>query len=225
MVDKMPMQVGLLLFLIFIAISLVVAARAALKSQKKKTAPKRRYRPYQPQTETSSAQAPVQQPPYRQDTYRAPTVPTTMPQQSNSRAAYASADEYFRAGMYDRAKDEYLKTGRVFGAAKSIAAKGREFIGDSLQVISRYAPEREEEMVRNLSRYFFDSGETEISALILFESGLEEERILMKNISASMAKPLVDIINEMVDKIKKLGPSKQKKDIVIKLKKELFMRY
>ncbi|MHA2358191.1 MAG: hypothetical protein ACXABK_05440 [Candidatus Heimdallarchaeaceae archaeon] len=173
--DKMPMEVGLLLFLIFIAISLIVAARAALKSQKKKTAPKRRYRPYQPQTEGTGAQVSVQQQPTRQDTYRAPSTATIMPQPSDSRAAYASADEYFRAGMYDRAKDEYLKTGRVFGAAKSIAAKGREFIGDALQIISRYAPEREEEMVRNLSRYFFDSGETEISALILYESGLEEE--------------------------------------------------
>jgi len=77
--------------------------------------------------------------------------------------------------MYDRAKEEYLKTGRVFGAAKSIAAKGSEFVPDSIEIISRYAPEREEEMVRNLSRYFYDSGETEISAYILFEKGLEEE--------------------------------------------------
>ena len=30
-------------------------------------------------------------------------------------------------------------------------------------------------MVRNLSRYFYDSGETEISAYILYEKGLEEE--------------------------------------------------
>ena len=30
-------------------------------------------------------------------------------------------------------------------------------------------------MVRNLSRYFFDSGETEISAMILFEKNLTDE--------------------------------------------------
>jgi hypothetical protein len=144
-----------------------VAARAGIKSKQKKQAPKKRYKPYQPygQQETTVQTSP-----------RVPSPrQTTPPSQSESRAAYASADEFFRAGMYDRAKEEYLKTGRVFGAAKSIAAKGREFIPDALQIISRYAPEREEEMVRNLSRYFFDSGETEISALILSESDLKEE--------------------------------------------------
>ena len=161
------MEYGLLIFLIFIALSLIVAARAGIKSKQKKQAPKKRYKPYQPYGQQEST--------VQTTTGATITRPTTPPSQSESRAAYASADEFFRAGMYDRAKEEYLKTGRVFGAAKSIAAKGREFIPDSLQIISRYAPEREEEMVRNLSRYFFDSGETEISALILSESDLKEE--------------------------------------------------
>ena len=42
---------------------------------------------------------------------------------------------------------------------------------------------------------------------MLEECGLEKDRLRMVNISASMAKPLVDIINEMVDKIKELGPN------------------
>lgn len=42
---------------------------------------------------------------------------------------------------------------------------------------------------------------------ILEESGLEPERLRMENISAAMAKPLVNIINEMVETIKKLGPN------------------
>lgn len=42
---------------------------------------------------------------------------------------------------------------------------------------------------------------------ILEESGLEKDRLRMVNISAAMAKPLVDIIFEMVDTVKKLGPS------------------
>jgi len=46
---------------------------------------------------------------------------------------------------------------------------------------------------------------------ILEESGLEPERLRMENISAAMAKPLVDIIQEMVDTVKKLGPSPLKK--------------
>ncbi len=158
-------EVGLTLFLIFIGVSLLVAARAALKSQKKQKRPKKRYKPYQPQ-------APQQAPRDVRSRQRLAPISQT---QSESRAAYANADEFFRAGMYDRAKEEYLKTGRVFGAAKSIAAKGREFIPDSLQIISRYAPERDEEMVRNLSRYFYDSGETELSAIILFESNLTDE--------------------------------------------------
>jgi coenzyme F420-reducing hydrogenase delta subunit len=42
---------------------------------------------------------------------------------------------------------------------------------------------------------------------ILEECGLEPERLRMENISAAMAKPLVDIINEMVATVKELGPN------------------
>ena len=168
----MPMDYGLLIFLIFLAISLIVIARAAVRSKQKKNVPKKRYKPYQPmvQTQYTKPSSPLQE-----TTSQVVKAPYQSSPVSESRAAYASADEYFRAGMYDRAKEEYLKTGRVFGAAKSVAAKGREFVPDSIQIINRYAPEREEEMVRNLSRYFYDSGETEISAYILYEKGLEEE--------------------------------------------------
>ena len=158
-------DVGLLLFLIFISISLIVAARAAIKGKKKQKTPKKRYRPYQPQTQHQQTRS------YSPQATRASQTQT----RTDSRAAYASADEYFRAGRYDRAKEEYLKTGRIFGASKSVAAKGREFVPDALQIITRYAPEREEEMVRNLSRYFFDSGETEIAAMILYEKNLTDE--------------------------------------------------
>ena len=194
--DNMPVEIGLLIFLVFIAISLIVAARAAIRSQKKDKAAKKRYRPYQPyspdrtvETHTPSApQAAVQ----------------TISSPSESRAAYASADEYFRAGMYDRAKEEYLKTGRVFGAAKSIAAKGREFIPDSLEIISRYAPEREEEMIRNLSRYFFDSGETEISAIILYDSNLTDEA---DAVLATIGKSIDDITPSGVVEVSEIEPA------------------
>ena len=186
-------EVGLMLFLIFIGVSLIVAARAALKSQKKQKVKKQRYRPYQPQ---ATQQHTV--------TTGAPVHAAVAQTQSESRAAYASADEYFRAGMYDRAKEEYLKTGRVFGAAKSIAAKGREFIPDSLQIISRYAPERDEEMVRNLSRYFFDSGETELSALILYESELIDEA---DAVLATIGKTIDDITPTGVVEVSAIDPS------------------
>jgi coenzyme F420-reducing hydrogenase delta subunit len=42
---------------------------------------------------------------------------------------------------------------------------------------------------------------------ILEESGLEKERLRMVNVSAAMAIPLVEIIFDMVDTVKKLGPS------------------
>ena len=42
---------------------------------------------------------------------------------------------------------------------------------------------------------------------ILEESGLEEERLRMVNISAAMAKNLVEVIHEMVYIIKELGPN------------------
>lgn len=183
----MPIEYGLLIFLIFIAISLIVAARAAVKSKKKKNVPKKRYKPYQPAAQTHPPKSGV--PTHEVASYADRSEYSTSPN-SDSRAAYASADEYFRAGMFDRAKEEYLKTGRVFGAAKSIAAKGREFVPDSIEIISRYAPEREEEMVRNLSRYFYDSGETEISAYILFEKGLEEEA---DAVLATIGKSVADI--------------------------------
>ena len=41
----------------------------------------------------------------------------------------------------------------------------------------------------------------------LSECGLEEERIRMINISAAGARPFVDQINDMLETIKKLGPS------------------
>lgn len=176
---------GLLLFLVFISISLIVAARAAIKGKKKQNTPKKRYRPYQPQTQTQQQRTVAPTASYSQRN----TTPYTNTQ-ADSRAAYASADEYFRAGMYDRAKEEYLKTGRIFGASKSVAAKGRDFVPDALQIISRYAPEREEEMVRNLSRYFFDSGETEISAMILYEKDLIDEA---NAVLATIGKSIDDI--------------------------------
>jgi F420-non-reducing hydrogenase iron-sulfur subunit len=42
---------------------------------------------------------------------------------------------------------------------------------------------------------------------ILKESGLEPERLRMVNLSASMAKQLVDFMTDMVNTIKELGPS------------------
>jgi len=176
---------GLLLFLVFISMSLIGVAKAAIKGRKKQKAPKRRYRPYQPQPQVQTY-SPVSLVPKTRLTSTSPYART----QVESRAAYASADEYFRAGMYDRAKEEYLKTGRIFGASKSVAAKGREFVPDALQIITRYAPEREEEMIRNLSRYFFDSGETEISAMILFENDLTDEA---NAVLATIGKSIADI--------------------------------
>jgi hypothetical protein len=197
MVDNMPVEIGLLIFLVFIAISLIVAARAAIRSQKKDKAAKKRYRPYQPYGQERTA--------LDDSTTSAPrTAVQTTSSPSESRAAYASADEFFRAGMYDRAKEEYLKTGRVFGAAKSIAAKGREFIPDSLEIISRYAPEREEEMIRNLSRYFFDSGETEISAIILYDSNLTEEA---DAVLATIGKSIDDISPTGVVEVSEIEPA------------------
>ena len=49
---------------------------------------------------------------------------------------------------------------------------------------------------------------------ILRESGLEPERLRMINVSAAGAKPLVDIIHEMVETVKKLGPSPVKNKTV-----------
>ncbi|MGD0337757.1 MAG: hydrogenase iron-sulfur subunit [Bacteroidota bacterium] len=42
---------------------------------------------------------------------------------------------------------------------------------------------------------------------LLEECGIEKERLRMVNISAAMAKNLVDIINDMVNTIRELGPN------------------
>jgi F420-non-reducing hydrogenase iron-sulfur subunit len=41
----------------------------------------------------------------------------------------------------------------------------------------------------------------------LSESGLEPERIRMVNISAAMARPFVEHLNDLIETVKKLGPS------------------
>ncbi len=206
--EHMATEPALVIFLIFVAVALIIAARTAIKSQKKQRAPKRMYRPYMPVS-----------PPNQQQGSTRPTSPTTAPHyrkqqmtvarpstssSSQSRADYASADEYFRAGLYDRAKDEYLKTGRIFGAAKSIAAKGKDSTQDAIAIISRYAPEREDEMVRNLSRYFFDSGDIEISALILFKYGKKGEA---EAVLAAIGKTIDDITEEKVVEVSQIPPS------------------
>ncbi len=41
----------------------------------------------------------------------------------------------------------------------------------------------------------------------LGESGLEEERIRMVNVSAAMARPFVDHLNELIETVRRLGPN------------------
>jgi coenzyme F420-reducing hydrogenase delta subunit len=53
-----------------------------------------------------------------------------------------------------------------------------------------------------------------VTRKILEESGLEKERLRMVNISAAMAKNLVEVIHEMVYIIKELGPNPIKKTVV-----------
>ena len=80
---------GLLLFLVFISISLIVAARAAIKGKKKQKTPKKRYRPYQDFVQQTAQ-------PYRPTSQSTRTRSTASPYASTqveSRAAYASADE------------------------------------------------------------------------------------------------------------------------------------
>lgn len=55
---------------------------------------------------------------------------------------------------------------------------------------------------------------------MLEECGIDKERLRMVNISAAMAKNLVEVIHEMVDIIKKLGPNPIKANSKI-LKEEI----
>lgn len=190
---------SLIIFIIFVVIALFSAARAVSNRERKKKVKRRRhtFQPYQPPTvqrRYSPAQPsrPVQPTRPVQPVVTQPTpAHSAAGPQYQSRVAYASAEEYFRAGMYDKAKEEYLKTGRIFGAAKAVAAKGHEYVKEAIRIIQRYAPEREEEMVRNLSRYFFDSGDIETAAVILHEYGLVSEA---EAVLATIGKTYVDIL-------------------------------
>jgi coenzyme F420-reducing hydrogenase delta subunit len=42
---------------------------------------------------------------------------------------------------------------------------------------------------------------------MLEEIGIEKDRLRMVNISAAMGRPLADIITDMVETVRKLGPS------------------
>ncbi len=181
---------GFIIFLLFVGFAIMLIAKAQANKNKKEKREKQKYKPYRPikmdqnqyRGQEQSVQSPgtsgiyqtsysysdTQNDEQRRGSQRTETRP-------RERAAYASADEYYREGMFDQAKDEYLKTGRIFGAAKSLAAKGVEYHEEAIDLIQRYAPEREDEMVRNLSRYFFDSGDIEAAGSILYRYGLENE--------------------------------------------------
>jgi coenzyme F420-reducing hydrogenase delta subunit len=56
---------------------------------------------------------------------------------------------------------------------------------------------------------------------LLEEIGIEKERLRMVNISAAMARPLADTITDMVETIRKLGPSPLRKAEGQRLKAEV----
>ncbi len=54
---------------------------------------------------------------------------------------------------------------------------------------------------------FLAKGRVGYTRTILHESGLEAERIKMINVSAAMARPFVDHLNDLIETVKKLGPN------------------
>ena len=56
--------------------------------------------------------------------------------------------------------------------------------------------------------------------LVGAEAGLEAERIKMVNVSAAMAKPFVDHVNELMETVKTLGPNPISKNRAI-IKEEI----
>ncbi|UJG43329.1 MAG: E3 ubiquitin protein ligase [Candidatus Heimdallarchaeum endolithica] len=198
------MEVGVLIFLLLIALAVYISLRVYSTNKKKRKVYRKRYQPYQPyrpyqpshldSSRRASYQSEQSTPTTRSSpTYQPQTKPSYTPSYSPRRTPVVTnnADDYYRAGMYDRAKEEYLKTGRIFGAAKSVASKGKEYVKEALEIIKQYAPEREEEMIRNLSRYFFDSGEVELSAQVLYDYNLIEEA---KAVLATIGKSIDDIV-------------------------------
>lgn len=195
------MEVGALIFMLLIALAVYITIRVSSANKKKrKQIYRKRYQPYQPyrpyqpshldSSQRTSYQSEETTPTTRTSSiYQPQTQPSYTPQRTP--IATNNADDYYRAGMYDRAKEEYLKTGRIFGAAKSVASKGKEYVKEALEIIRQYAPEREEEMVRNLSRYFFDSGDVELSAQVLYDYNLIEEA---KAVLATIGKSIEDIV-------------------------------
>jgi coenzyme F420-reducing hydrogenase delta subunit len=56
-------------------------------------------------------------------------------------------------------------------------------------------------------------GRVGYTRVFLAESGLEPERIRMINVSAAGARPLVDHLNDLLETVRKLGPSPLSKSV------------
>lgn len=98
--------------------------------------------------------------------------------------AAANPDTLYKNGLYDQARDAYLRTGRVFGAAKAEASKGDSYVPPAIELIRRHAPQNTERLARNLARFFFDRSEATRSALLLREVGLTNEADAVLAVSA-----------------------------------------
>ncbi|MHA1910554.1 MAG: hypothetical protein ACTSYA_02555 [Candidatus Kariarchaeaceae archaeon] len=151
--------------------------RAALRNRPSNTRPSR--------VPTSSVyQSRGRQTTTRQSTYQSP--------QAGSASLRQKADRALQSKDYERAKTLYIQTGHTFSAAKAVALKGDSNIQEAIDLVEYYSPDKSEEIVRNLARYFYDSNEFAKAALFLRGIGLVDEARAILTVSGTEIPEIID---------------------------------
>ena len=85
------------------------------------------------------------------------------------------AEKLYDEKKYEMSRDLYLQLGKTFSAAKSEASRGINHIPSAIQIIEKGTPKTKERVIRNLARFFYDTGNFKIVIGLLKQSGLHEE--------------------------------------------------
>ncbi|MCG3217674.1 MAG: E3 ubiquitin protein ligase [Candidatus Heimdallarchaeota archaeon] len=112
--------------------------------------------------------------------------------QASSASLRQKADRALQRKEYERAKTLYIQTGHTFSAAKAVALKGDAHIQEAIDLVEYYSPDKSEEIVRNLARYFYDSNEFAKAALFLRGIGLVDEARAILTVSGTEIPEIFD---------------------------------
>ena len=181
-------------FIIVIIIIILKIVSSSRGSKSNKIARKRqrraalRNRPLTPKTTRTTASS-IYQSRQRPLTTRQPTRQSP---QARSSSLRQQADRALQKKDYERATTLYIQTGHTFSAAKAIALKGDAHIQEAIDLVEYYSPDKAEEIVRNLARYFYDVNKFTKAALFLRGIGLVDEARAILTVSGTEIPEIID---------------------------------